>query len=69
MLSVIGISFNLIIVRVDRGIAIGGTYDEPTIHTRIQFSEPDRRTSSDESGDQSLEIDKEDKQKISRRPL
>ena len=31
MLVVVGISFNLIIVRVDRGVDVGGTYAEPTV--------------------------------------
>ena len=31
MLPVTGISFNLIIIRVGRGTAIGSTYDSPTM--------------------------------------
>ena len=33
MLIVIGIAFNLIIIRVDQGTAVGGTYNEPTLTT------------------------------------
>ena len=56
MLVVIGISFNLIIIRVGQGRAVGGTYDTPTVdaaaNTVVRFAEPPIELDSHDVKDQ-----------------